>query len=246
MTCCVLLGESLGNNLLMIASLRSVLSSFPSTTTSLAMGISYSTAKWVAPASFVIDFACQQYGIFSTPNMMDIHYQNLSFFSPQPQFIGAFFFPQQLFQLAWLYRLWKLDPEKPAERVELDQIVDFVPYYTLGNLCIAGKNSSELFDALIDRDSMDGCLELIEIGHLSRVCHRQYHGPIVVLDHPTAAHEHGIDFINTYTYRVQDFCRDWRAGLPAQWLGRIFQRPASNLSHQSPYWSWLWISQCFQ
>ena len=39
-----------------------------------------------------------------------------------PQFIGGFFFPQQMFQLAWLYRLYKLDPKKPAERSELDQI----------------------------------------------------------------------------------------------------------------------------
>lgn len=39
-----------------------------------------------------------------------------------PQFIGGFFFPQQLFQLAWLYRLYKLDPKKPVERTELDQI----------------------------------------------------------------------------------------------------------------------------
>ena len=39
-----------------------------------------------------------------------------------PYFIGGFFFPQQLFQLAWLYRLYKLDPKKPAERTELDQI----------------------------------------------------------------------------------------------------------------------------
>lgn len=69
----------------------------------------------------------------------DIHDANLSFFSPQPYFIGAFFFPQQLFQLAWLYRLYKLDPRKPIERNELDQIVDFVPYYSIGNLCIAGQ-----------------------------------------------------------------------------------------------------------
>ena len=39
-----------------------------------------------------------------------------------PQFIGGFFFPQQMFQLAWLYRLYKLDPKKPVERTELDQI----------------------------------------------------------------------------------------------------------------------------
>lgn len=86
------------------------------------MGISYSTAKWLAPASFAYDFACQQYGIFAKPNMQDIHDQNLAAFSPQPMFIGGFFFPQQLFQLAWLYRLYKLDPRKPGERNELDQI----------------------------------------------------------------------------------------------------------------------------
>ena len=78
--------------------------------------------------------------MLSTPNMKDIHDANLSFFSPQPYFIAGFFFPQQLFQLAWLYRLWKLDAQKSeAERQELDQLVDFVPYYAVGNLCIAGE-----------------------------------------------------------------------------------------------------------
>ncbi|KAI5275806.1 hypothetical protein E4T47_01308 [Aureobasidium subglaciale] len=100
------------------------------------MGIEYSTAKWLAPASFIYDFAAQQYGLNSTPSMKDINDRNTSFWSPQPYFIGAFFAPQQLFQLAWLYRLWKLDPNKPKERAELDQIVSFVPYYTLGNICI--------------------------------------------------------------------------------------------------------------
>ena len=104
------------------------------------MGVSHSTARWLAPASFVIDFAAQQYGMFSTPNMKDIHDANLSFFSPQPFFIAGFFLPQQLFQLAWLYRLWKLDPKKSeVEKQELDQIVDYVPYYAVGNLCIAGE-----------------------------------------------------------------------------------------------------------
>lgn len=77
--------------------------------------------------------------MLSTPNMKNIHDQNLSFWSPQPYFIAGFFFPQQLFQLGWLYRLWKLDPAKPTERVELDQMVDFVPYYAVGNLCIASE-----------------------------------------------------------------------------------------------------------
>ncbi len=61
--------------------------------------------------------------------MKDIHDRNQSFFSPQPYFIGGFFFPQQLFQLAWLYRLWKLDPKKPGERAELDQMGEYRPLY---------------------------------------------------------------------------------------------------------------------
>ena len=47
-----------------------------------------------------------------------------------PQFIGGFFFPQQLFQLAWLYRLYKLDPKKQVERNELDQIGRLLPSIT--------------------------------------------------------------------------------------------------------------------
>lgn len=106
----------------------------------LKMGIPHSTARWVAPASFLIDFAAQQYGMLSSPNMKDVHDANLSFWSPQPFFIAGFFFPQQLFQLAWLYRLWKLDPKKSeSERKEVEQMVEFVPYYVVGNLCIASK-----------------------------------------------------------------------------------------------------------
>lgn len=60
------------------------------------MGVSLSTARYLAPLSFAYDFALQQYGLNSTPNMMDVHERNISFWSPNPYFIGAFFFPQQL------------------------------------------------------------------------------------------------------------------------------------------------------
>lgn len=105
------------------------------------MGISHSTARWVAPLSFIIDFAAQQYGLLSSPNMQDVHNAHLSFWSPQPYFIGAFFFPQQLFQLAWLYRLYKLDEAKSAEeKSEVQTMVKYVPYYAVGNMCIASKS----------------------------------------------------------------------------------------------------------
>lgn len=60
------------------------------------MGVSLSTARYLAPLSFAYDFALQQYGLNSKPNMLDIHERNISFWSPNPYFIGAFFFPQQL------------------------------------------------------------------------------------------------------------------------------------------------------
>ncbi|EMC97760.1 hypothetical protein BAUCODRAFT_31757 [Baudoinia panamericana UAMH 10762] len=100
------------------------------------MGVSLSTARYLAPASFLYDFALQQYGLWSSPNMKEIHDRNLSFFSPNPYFIGAFFFPQQLFQLAWMYRLWSLNEKNPQEAKQLDTIRRFVPYYAVGNVCI--------------------------------------------------------------------------------------------------------------
>jgi len=102
------------------------------------MGITHSTARWAAPLSFVIDFAAQQYGMLASPNMKDVHDANISFWSPQPYFIAAFFFPQQIFQLVWLYRLYKLDAKKSEkEKKEVNTMVDFVPFYIVGNLCIA-------------------------------------------------------------------------------------------------------------
>lgn len=101
-----------------------------------AMGVELSTARWIAPLSFAYDFAAQQVGMFSKPNMADVHDQNLSFWSPQPFFIAGFFFPQQIFQLVWLYRLWRLDGKKPKDAEELKPMVNFAPYYALGNVCI--------------------------------------------------------------------------------------------------------------
>ncbi|GME26319.1 hypothetical protein GTA08_BOTSDO01517 [Neofusicoccum parvum] len=96
------------------------------------MGISHSTARYIAPASFLYDFAIQQYGMLSKPNMKNIHDANLSFFSPQPYFIALFFFPQQIAQLVFLWKLWKKDG---TER-EIKEMTDYTPVYALGNFCI--------------------------------------------------------------------------------------------------------------
>lgn len=97
------------------------------------MGVSLSTARWLAPASFLYDFAAQQFGIWGTPSMKEIHDANLSFFSPQPYFIAGFFFPQQLFQLAWLYSIYRA---RDTSEAGVGDMVKYVPYYALGNFCI--------------------------------------------------------------------------------------------------------------
>jgi hypothetical protein len=52
------------------------------------MGITHSTARWAAPLSFAIDFAAQQYGMLSSPNMKDINDLNPSYWSPQVCFLA--------------------------------------------------------------------------------------------------------------------------------------------------------------
>ncbi|KAK8089017.1 hypothetical protein PG997_003978 [Apiospora hydei] len=101
------------------------------------MGISLSAARYLAPAAFLVDFAAQLYGLLSSPNMKDVHDANISFFSPLPLFIACFFFPQQIFQAVWLWMLWKAKPENVEEDRALRQMIDYVPYYAVGNLCIA-------------------------------------------------------------------------------------------------------------
>lgn len=96
------------------------------------MGNSQSTIRILAPLSFLYDFAAQQYGMFSSPNMLEIHNRNLAAFSPQPYFIGGFFFPQQLIQLAWLWKLWR----REGTDAERQMMENYGWAYTLGNACI--------------------------------------------------------------------------------------------------------------
>lgn len=113
------------------------------------MGISYSTAKWLAPASFLsvfllfwlpmllllslmprFDFALQNYGMMSSPNMKQVHDANPAAFAPQPFGILGFFGPQQIFQLIWLRELFRREDQ--VERGTLR----YVPWYALGNVMI--------------------------------------------------------------------------------------------------------------
>lgn len=102
------------------------------------MGETQATVRYLAPASFLFDFAAQQYGLLSSPNMLDIHYRNLAAFSPYPYFIGAFFFPQQLLQVAWLWKLWK----QGGSAQETAMMNKFAWVYSLGNVCIGSTFTS--------------------------------------------------------------------------------------------------------
>lgn len=104
------------------------------------MVLTLSTARLLAPFAFTLDLAAQIYGMISNPNMKHIHDANLSFYSPQPFFIAGFFLPQQIFQLAWLYTLWKAGRSTQSRGgKDVATMIDYVPYYTIGNLCIASK-----------------------------------------------------------------------------------------------------------
>lgn len=76
--------------------------------------------------------------------------QNHYAFSPNPWFIAAFFSGQVVLQLAWIRKLFTLDPAgyqninggstQTAEDVEAIQTAtEYAPIYALGNLCI-GKS----------------------------------------------------------------------------------------------------------
>jgi len=95
------------------------------------MGVNQSTARILAPLSFVVDFACQVYGMTAKPNMKQIHDANPCAFSPQPFAIAGFFTPQQVVQLVWLRELFR--PDAQVEKGTLR----YVPWYALGNVCIA-------------------------------------------------------------------------------------------------------------
>ena len=175
------------------------------------MGISHSTARWVAPLSFAVDFAAQQYGMLSSPNMKDVHDANLSFWSPQPYFIAGFFFPQQLFQLAWLYRLWKMDPTKSAkDKAETQIMVDFVPYYAVGNLCIASMLSlSESLEDDVDEYSLDGVLECLCSEDSKRIRAHQFLRATLLHLWPSTTNEHTLHILRTHTHCFEDLYGYW-------------------------------------
>ena len=77
-----------------------------------------------------LNFACQMYGMLSTPNMKDINDRNPGSFSPQPFFIGAFFSGQQILQLLYIRELWRQDSQ--VERGTLR----YAPWFSLGNTAI--------------------------------------------------------------------------------------------------------------
>ncbi|PCH34173.1 hypothetical protein WOLCODRAFT_94949 [Wolfiporia cocos MD-104 SS10] len=117
------------------------------------MGNSLSNTRYMTLGSFLVNFGVQTYGMLASPNMKDVAEANHYAFSPNPWFIAAFFSGQVVLQLAWIRKLFALDPSgyKPisgsaatsagptAEEAEaINTAVKYAPIYALGNLCIAG------------------------------------------------------------------------------------------------------------
>ncbi|KAL9090326.1 MAG: hypothetical protein Q9165_005360 [Trypethelium subeluteriae] len=96
-------------------------------------------APYAVSAAFLYDFLAQLFGILSTPSMKDVHDRNMSFWSPNAYFIGAFFLPQQVIQVIWLSRFWRLSVKEPRnvkEEEEVNRMKSYVPWYIVGNVCI--------------------------------------------------------------------------------------------------------------
>ncbi|KAH9837225.1 uncharacterized protein C8Q71DRAFT_706782 [Rhodofomes roseus] len=115
------------------------------------MGNHVSRAQYLTLGSFVVNFGTQLYGMLTSPNMKEVADRNHYAFSPNPWFISAFFSGQVVLQLAWIRKLFSLNPagyEKigagdtngvTAEEVaSVQTATEYAPIYALGNLCIAG------------------------------------------------------------------------------------------------------------
>jgi hypothetical protein len=156
------------------------------------MGI-YRTAKWAAPACFLIDSATRIYGMLCSPNLNDTQYQNLSFSSYNLFYYGFFLSATDnlcgvaIPSLEVLFR-------NPAEGTELDEIMSFVPNYCTCNFCIAGKEFVAEHGQKVDR-ALRGCMrvtptDLISPKYLGRSTPWRYRpyshvsrpGPVLVLE----------------------------------------------------------------
>lgn len=124
------------------------------------------TAVLVAGGSWAFNFACQMYGMLSTPNMKDIADKYHAFGSPAAFMIALFFFPQTLLQLYWIYGIYKRhglksgggalqldDSATGGGGASDDEAVKYAPVFALGNLSIGlwmlAWNNEHLAIALI-------------------------------------------------------------------------------------------------
>lgn len=103
--------------------------------------------QWLAPSIFTLDLAVQIYGIFASPSLSDVHYANLSIFSPNLSFVIVGFSPLQLLQVIWLWKIWRSGFNPPFiqhDPVDKDGqlMLAYVPYFVLCHICLAGKSNS--------------------------------------------------------------------------------------------------------
>jgi len=205
------------------------------------MGDTASLTRYLAPASFLYDFALQQYGILASPNMVDIHERNLAAFSPYYPFIGAFFFPQQLCQVAWLWKLWR----QGGSAEENAMMNRFAWVYSLGNVCIGSELPflllplplplllfpSSLYQGLLTKArltySVDVLLERGQARRGERLRHHQHGGAGGLHGDAAGAFGYALDAQSPDAHCGQDVCGDRRAGSPAQYRSGVLCRGAA-------------------
>ncbi|BFZ58756.1 hypothetical protein PYCC9005_005821 [Savitreella phatthalungensis] len=108
----------------------------------------------VAAASFVFNFACQLYGMSSTPSMKDVADEYHALGSPYAPLIVVYFLWQAGIQLNWLFRIYKRHVSGEGTRTgpslssqvggvegefgedPPDEAIKYAPVFALGNFAI--------------------------------------------------------------------------------------------------------------
>lgn len=105
-----------------------------------ATGLTSSHITWDILCTFVIEGTKVIPDAKRAKHEGHTRFQPFSLFSPQPFFIGGLFLPQQILLAVWLYKLSHKTQNNDAVALEDSQtMVDYTPFYAVGNFCIASK-----------------------------------------------------------------------------------------------------------
>ncbi|KAI9683922.1 MAG: hypothetical protein M1829_004257 [Trizodia sp. TS-e1964] len=96
-----------------------------------------STTRAVAGLSFALNIGAQVFGSLTSPSIKDVHDGHISFFSPNPYLVGAFFALMLLVHGVWLHALCTLNTRQAQDEATASGMLAYAPVFVLGNLCLA-------------------------------------------------------------------------------------------------------------